>query len=88
MLDFEKFCEYYNNTSDGKWYLNIGITAAELLYTIVLFVISFFSARKIKRRDYNFLAEYDTYCILSVVIIRCVQAAMILYFAYKTITMI
>ena len=88
MLQFNKFCDYYMIQSDGKWHFNIGVTVAELLLTIILFIMSFYSVRRIKRRDYQFLAEFDTYCILSVLIIRCAQLAMALFFAYKTITMI
>lgn len=36
------------------------------------------AVHRVKRRDYNILEEYDTYCILSVYILRLTQVTMLI----------
>lgn len=58
------------------------------MLTTLLFLCSFCAIRSFKKRDYNYLAEYDTYCSLSVFIVRCTQLSMLLFMAYKIITLL
>ena len=54
-----------------------------LFFTIILILKSFHTVTSIKARDYNHLVEYDTYCVLSVLIVRSAQLGLILYVVYK-----
>lgn len=62
--------------------LQIILHVIVLFFTVLLIFRSYYTILAIKARDYNFLEEYDTYCVLSVLIVKCAQVGLIFYVVY------
>lgn len=50
-----------------------------IITRLIIIARSFKTIQRIKRRDYNITGEFDTYCIISVWIVRTVQLATFAY---------
>ena len=61
MIKFDVYCESFILISKDKLMFNIAQTATELAITLIVFLLSIFTIKRIKRRDYSFLCITKIY---------------------------
>ena len=76
----ESFCRGVLDGQHSGTRVVVTITLAVSILTRIIFIArSFKTIQRIKRRDYNITGEFDTYCIISVWIVRAVQLSIFAY---------
>ena len=72
---------------DPHGLFNLIFFIAKLCLLIFLFFRAFKTIRNIKKRDLNILSEYDTYCIISVIIVYLLQLLILSIAIWMSITL-